>query len=881
MPDPLGTIGKIGPYQLLRRLGAGGMGEVYLAYDERLDRQVAIKRIRSDKGPTSERRERFRREARVAARLNHPAIVQVYDVLAEGDVDSIVMEAVEGTDLRTLIDGRPLPLERAVVLARDVAEGLAEAHRHGVVHRDLKSENVLVTAAGRAKITDFGIAKRILAEKTDESLTAIGHVMGTYRAMSPEQARGEEVDHRSDLFSFGILLYEMLTGRSPFLAENELATLHRVVNDRQTPARDVNPAVPPELSDLVDHLLEKDPLMRPRSAGEVGRQLAAATSASTATALATGSGTVAEPFLSRLSRTRPIAAGPAGPGGSEPSSYRLPERRSPLRIAAWSGLALLVAVIAAGVWLAVRPAAEPTYVALLKPEVHAAPGLSVDPDLLASDLRIASVQGLLALQGLSPKSLEETDSVPGLPAAVARAVGADEVVSTKLDCAAGNCRVALARIRGRDGSVLWTEHFEIPFDDFSVAAAAVGTQIRQAYSDRPPRRGAFVSEANDQELRELLTLRRRFDSRQEASLDDILQRLKALREKAPRFLEADLLEIEVARFQHFFSRQPEILKRAFAVAGEARKMAPEDRRVLRALFYTALEAGDLPRAEEALGQFERIAPGDVAILELRSGLLLARGQSREAIELMRAEASRHPSYKRLVTLGITEVQQGEIAAGRQHLEESLRRAPNNADALSALGQLELQSGDPHRALQLYRTLVRRSPGFAEVSNLGLAELLTGHYPEAAAAFERARAQQPRNPISPLNLADTYLLMGRKAEAEALYRQVLDLIAGDRNATGPQVLTVKAQALAHLGRGLDAVTAIREALRLAPESNAPAFEAAVVYALLGEETSALASAEAALKSGCSASWFSLPWFDRLRANPQFRDALARYGGKPPR
>lgn len=158
-------LGKIGPYEILRRLGAGGMGEVFLAYDERLDRQVAIKRIRSDKSATSERRERFRREARVAARLNHPAIVQIYDVLAEGDVDSIVMEAVEGTDLRTLIGGRPLPLEAAVVIARDVADGLAEAHRQGIVHRDLKSENVLVTPAGRAKITDFGIAKRLLAEK--------------------------------------------------------------------------------------------------------------------------------------------------------------------------------------------------------------------------------------------------------------------------------------------------------------------------------------------------------------------------------------------------------------------------------------------------------------------------------------------------------------------------------------------------------------------------------------------------------------------------------------------------------------------------------------------------------------------------------------------
>src|SRR5215218_5147420 len=282
MPE---LLGKIGPYELLRRLGAGGMGEVFLAYDERLDRQVAIKRIRSDKSATSERRERFRREARVAARLNHPAIVQVYDVLAEGDVDSIVMEAVEGTDLRTLIAGRPLPLEAAIVIARDVADGLAEAHRQGIVHRDLKSENVLVTPAGRAKITDFGIAKRLLAEKTEDSLTANGHVMGTYRAMSPEQARGEEVDHRSDLFSFGILLYEMLTGRSPFAAENELAMLHRIVHDRQAPVREVHPAVPEELSLLVDHLLEKDPRLRPRSAGELGRELAPmATATATATA---------------------------------------------------------------------------------------------------------------------------------------------------------------------------------------------------------------------------------------------------------------------------------------------------------------------------------------------------------------------------------------------------------------------------------------------------------------------------------------------------------------------------------------------------------------------------------------------------------------------
>jgi serine/threonine protein kinase/tetratricopeptide (TPR) repeat protein len=878
MLDPLG---KIGPYQLLKRLGAGGMGEVYLAYDERLDRQVAIKRIRSDKGPSSERRERFRREARLAARLNHPAIVQIYDVLAEGDVDSIVMEAVEGTDLRTLIDDRPLPLGRALVIARDVADGLAEAHRQGIVHRDLKSENVLVTPAGHAKITDFGIAKSLLGrlreDTPEESLTAMGHVMGTYRAMSPEQARGEEVDHRSDLFSFGILLYEMLTGLSPFAAPNELAMLNRIVEDRQLPARQVSPAVPESLSLLIDHLLEKDPRLRPRSAAEVGRELgatAAATAYETGTATA-GSATPTEPILG-LSRVRS-----APPRSRGPSSYRLPWKRLPLRIAAWSGSALLIVLIATGAWLAFRPPAEPTYVALLKPEVHAAPGQPLDLELLASDLRIASVRGLLALEGLSPKSQEQTDAVSGLPAAVARAVGADEAVSTQVDCAAGNCRVALSRIRGRDGSVLWADHFEIPADDFSVAAAAVVTQIRQAYADRSPRRGAFVSEASDRDLRDFLTLRRRFDSRREASLDGILQGLKALRERAPRFLEVYVLEIEVARFQYFFSRRPEVLQRAFAVAAEARRMAPEDRGVLRALFYIALAGGDLPKAEEALARFARIAPGDVAILELRSGLLLARGRTREAIDLMRKEARRHPSYKRLVTLGDTEFQQGEIAAGRQHLEESLRRAPGNSDALSALAELELQSGDPRRAATLYQALVQRSPGIAEVSNLGIAELLTGRYAEAAEAFRKVVSQEPGNPLLRLNLADAELLLGRKVEAEALYGEVVRRIDQDAHATGPQFLTVKAQALAHLGQGVAAVTAIRDALRLASESSAPAFEAAVVYALLGERTSAIANSEAALKSGCATSWFSLPWFNSLRDDPQFRELLDRYAAKPPR
>src|SRR6185295_12798970 len=193
-----GPAERVGPYRLLERLGAGGMGEVFLAQDERLDRQVALKRIRALGGVSAEKRERFRREARLAARLNHPAIVQIYDVLTEGADEILVLEYVEGTTLRHLVNAGPLAPGRAAAIGRDVAQGLSEAHRHGIVHRDLKSENVLVTPDGRAKIADFGIAKRPLE---GEDLTATGLVMGTSRSMAPEQARGEPADFRSDLFS--------------------------------------------------------------------------------------------------------------------------------------------------------------------------------------------------------------------------------------------------------------------------------------------------------------------------------------------------------------------------------------------------------------------------------------------------------------------------------------------------------------------------------------------------------------------------------------------------------------------------------------------------------------------------------------------------------
>ena len=268
---------QIGPYRIDERLGKGGMGEVYRAHDERLDRHVALKVIRAEKVESPEARRRFQREVRTAAGLNHPAIVHIHDVLEWQGGDCIVMELVEGKTLATLLEAGGIDLERALSLARQIADGLAAAHAKHIVHRDLKAENVMVTGGDgpeRVKILDFGLAKSWL-DSGESSLTQEGQVVGTYHAMSPEQAQGKPVDSRSDLFSLGALFYHLLSRQAPFRAPTAAETLFKICIHQPPPLSTVNPQVPAALSDLVERLLRKDPADRPRSAGEVSSALTA------------------------------------------------------------------------------------------------------------------------------------------------------------------------------------------------------------------------------------------------------------------------------------------------------------------------------------------------------------------------------------------------------------------------------------------------------------------------------------------------------------------------------------------------------------------------------------------------------------------------------
>jgi serine/threonine protein kinase len=264
---------KLGRYLVLSELGRGAMGVVYKATDSVLERTVAVKTVNMalERDGADRYEARFYQEARAAGGLNHPNIVTVYDVGKSGEVAFMAMEYIEGPELRTLIvEGRPMPVSQAISIAAQVAEGLAYAHQHGVVHRDVKPANIMVPPGSAVKITDFGIA-RMRSAAAD--LTQTGMMLGSPKYMSPEQVIGKRADHRSDIFSLGVILYEMLTGAAPFAGENVTALMYQIVNFAPPAPSALNGAVPDLADYIVAKMLAKALEERYQSAAEVARDL--------------------------------------------------------------------------------------------------------------------------------------------------------------------------------------------------------------------------------------------------------------------------------------------------------------------------------------------------------------------------------------------------------------------------------------------------------------------------------------------------------------------------------------------------------------------------------------------------------------------------------
>ncbi len=851
---PLAPGSRLGLFEIIGPLGAGGMGEVYRARDMRLGRDVALKVLPEAFARDPVRVGRFSREARMLASVNHPSIAAIYGAEEDGDTRYLVLELVPGDTLAEWMSRGPLSLDESLSFARQIAEALEAAHERGVVHRDLKPSNIKVTPDGKIKVLDLGLAKMMEEPHEETNLsnsptmvqdhTRPGVILGTAEFMSPEQARGKAIDKRTDIWAFGCILFEMLCGHRAFSGET-ISDILAAILTKEPQWNALPPYTPARIRDLLDRCLEKDANQRLRDIGEA-----------------------------RVEIERVLSGDSAPPRRSHRPRWRLAAALVIILAGGWIFLVQRHGAPSAGV-------GEKALVVLPAKILSDFPGGQLVGDGLVETLsvRLNQVPGIqVVTPGAAVLAADKNSDSFG----AARSVGAHLVVRSSVVRNGEMVRIIYSvwnvqtRQEVAGGTVDGTTSDLFGMQDRLAENVAVALKL-PAPSKKMATPVGLETASQQERYLEAVGLLQRYDRRDAVEKAvRILETLAGERPDSP-LAQAALGRAALAMFD--FTQERAWADRAFSAAEAAHRLAPALPEVEITLGETLLATG---REKDAVESFRRALASQPGRYEALLGLgraLGASGQDQEAAAAFRRAIALQPGvFAAYNQLGAFDAGRGRFREAAQSFQTVTRLVPDSYRAFSNLGGVWTMGCDFSSALAAYRKALQLKPDDPDsASNLGLTQLWTGNFAEAVASLEKAARAAPNDYRVWANLGDAY--RGARAPQEktnAAFQRSLGL-ARDALKLNPKeaaAYSFVATDLAKTGHASEAGGQVQKALALDGKNPNVLSDAAIVAALSGRTDEAVAFLQRAVEAGyCRAIVARQPEFESLRQDSRYQSLLA--------